>query len=160
MNMYTNTVYTCCIRNVACNCMSYATYLMQLHKFAVACVACNWISCMRQLQNPKFLVVVWPQHIWSCHVSAFPPPIRYETFNFLTISTMIPIGTTSCAIKLPLCKYCSPIFLWQLLNCCINDIPLHCNSQYYVGIHTYQTIKFHGAWKSTFELKLKTTCIH
>jgi hypothetical protein len=53
MNMYINTVYTCCIRSVACNWMSCATCIMQLHKFAVACVACNWIlvakdSCKAQ----------------------------------------------------------------------------------------------------------------
>jgi hypothetical protein len=33
MRMYINTIYKCCIHSVACNWMSCATYLMQLHKF-------------------------------------------------------------------------------------------------------------------------------
>jgi hypothetical protein len=70
MNMYTNTVYTCCRRTVACNCMSCATCFMQLHVmcnlFYATAQICSCMcrmqlnfNCMRQLQNPKFLVVNW-----------------------------------------------------------------------------------------------------
>jgi hypothetical protein len=64
--MYISTIYTCCIRIVACNWMSCATCLKQLHKFVVAhdIQICNCMchmqlnfSCKRQLQNPKFLIV-------------------------------------------------------------------------------------------------------
>jgi len=57
--MYISTVYTCCIRSVACNWISCATCLMQLHKFVVACVACNWIlvAC-DNCKTQNFLVVL------------------------------------------------------------------------------------------------------
>ncbi len=42
-----------------------------------------------------------------------------------------------------------------MLNYCVNNISLHWNSQYYVGIYTYQTIEFHERCKSILELKLK-----
>ncbi len=44
----------------------------------------------------------------------------------------------------------------MILNCCVNNISQHWNAQYYVGIHTYQTIEFH---ETSFELKLKGMCI-
>jgi hypothetical protein len=33
--------------------MSCATCLMQLHKFVVACVACNWILVANDIAKPK-----------------------------------------------------------------------------------------------------------
>jgi len=36
------------------------------------------------------------------------------------------------------------LFLLLLMfNCCVSNISLHWNSQYYDGIHTYQIIEFH-----------------
>jgi hypothetical protein len=54
--MYISTVYTCRIHSVACNWMSCATCLMQLHKFAVTCVTCNWILVANN-SYPKILIV-------------------------------------------------------------------------------------------------------
>jgi hypothetical protein len=87
----------------------------------------------------------------------FHHPLDMKLWTYLQlVSTMIPIGTTSCATKLPLYIV---FFLWLVFNYCIIDIPLHCKSQYHIGIHTHQTIKFHGRWKFIFELKLKAIYI-
>jgi hypothetical protein len=62
------------------------------------------------------------------------------------VSTTTFIGITSCATKFSQYIYYSPIFCdWFMFNCCVNDIPLHCNSRH--------------RSKSTFELRLKAMCI-
>jgi len=46
-------MYTCYVCSVTCNQMSCATCIRQLHEFAIACVACNWIFVSNDSYKPK-----------------------------------------------------------------------------------------------------------
>jgi hypothetical protein len=74
MNMYIKTVYTCCIHNVTCNWMSCATTQI----CSCMCRMPLNFSCKRQLQNPKFLVVL-----------RFDNPFCVEAFCLLKESNKI-----------------------------------------------------------------------
>jgi hypothetical protein len=71
-----NIVYTCCIHIVACNWMFYATCLMQLHKFVVACVTCN-------LSHPYFgQVWGWSSTLgksWDLESSGTPECLDFDS---------------------------------------------------------------------------------
>jgi len=82
MNMYINTVYTCCIGSVTCNWMSCATCLRQLHKFAVACVACNWILVAKpKIYNNDSLWIFWIQSDFFLHGLLILNPWWFLTSN-------------------------------------------------------------------------------
>jgi hypothetical protein len=125
MNMYINTIYTCCIRSVTCNWMSCATCLMQLHKFAVACVAWNWIliakpkiySNVKCLKWARWPIWVIKHKLWLKETSRiklvvwFPTTKSRQLPRFPCIHVTCNIALESSQQGLQLCF--KPHFNWR-----------------------------------------------
>jgi hypothetical protein len=84
MSMYNSNVYTCCLHSVTCNWMSCATCCMQLHKFAVACVACNWnlVAKYKKFSNEHL-------QVRSPKILEIETLAILEDYNFLVVFSMV-----------------------------------------------------------------------